>query len=55
MLERLDEVLGRHQGELDTRIGELMALRDEIGKYRDHVRSRIEVGVARRGRGGAGR
>ena len=53
LLEKLDELLGRHQGELDARIQQLMALRDEIGKYRDHVRSRIEAGAPRRraGRG----
>ena len=53
MLERLDELLGSHLGELDARIEELMALRDEIGKYRDHVRSRIDAGAPRRraGRG----
>jgi len=53
LLEKLDELLGRHLGELDARIGELMALRDEIGKYRDHVRSRIDAGAPRRraGRG----
>ncbi len=53
MLERLDEVLGGHLSELDARIEELMALRDEIGKYRDHVRSRIDAGPSRRraGRG----
>ena len=47
MLEKLDELLGRHQGELDARIEELMALRDEIGKYRDHVRSRVDAGAPR--------
>ena len=47
MLEKLDELLGRHQGELDARIRELMELRDEIGKYRDHVRSRIDAGAPR--------
>jgi len=53
LLEKLDELLGRHQGELDARIQQLMALRDEIGKYRDHVRSRIDAGAPRRrpGRG----
>jgi len=53
LLEKLDELLGRHRGELDARIQELMALRDEIEKYRDHVRSRIDAGPARRrsGRG----
>ena len=48
MLDRLDELLGSHLGELDARIEELMALRDEIGKYRDHVRSRIDAGAPRR-------
>ena len=48
LLERLDELLGRHQRELDARIEQLMALRDEIGKYRDHVRSRIDAGAPRR-------
>jgi DNA-binding transcriptional MerR regulator len=48
MLEKLDELLGRHQHELDARIEELMALRDEIGKYRDHVRSRVDAGAPRR-------
>ena len=48
LLEKLDELLGRHLGELDARIEELMALRDEIGKYRDHVRSRIDAGAPRR-------
>jgi DNA-binding transcriptional MerR regulator len=53
MLQRLDELLGGHLGELDARIEELMALRDEIGKYRDHVRSRIDAGQPRQraGRG----
>jgi DNA-binding transcriptional MerR regulator len=55
LLERLDELLGRQLGELDARIAELIALRDEIGKYRDHVRNRIDAGPRRRGRSGAGR
>lgn len=41
MLGRLDELLGRHQREIDGRIQELMGLRDEICKYRDHVGARI--------------
>lgn len=45
MLGRLDELLGRHLRELDERIADLMALRDEIGKYRDHVRSRVDAGA----------
>ncbi len=48
LLERLDELLGRHLGELDSRIEVLMALRDEIGSYRDHVRSRVAAGAPRR-------
>ena len=55
MLQRLDELLGGHLNELDARIQELMALRDEIGKYRDHVRSRVDAGPPRQraGRGPA--
>ena len=53
LLERLDELLGRQLGELDSRIGELIALRDEIRKYREHVHKRIDAGAPRRrsGRG----
>jgi DNA-binding transcriptional MerR regulator len=40
MLARLDELLGRHLTDVDARIGELMGLRDEIQKYRDHVAAR---------------
>ena len=52
MLERLDEQLGRHVEEVDGRIAELMALRDEIQKYQDHVKNRQEAlqrGGGRRG------
>jgi DNA-binding transcriptional MerR regulator len=52
MLERLDEQLGRHVEDVDGRIGELTALRDEIQKYRDHVTSRLDAlqrGGSRRG------
>ena len=42
MLERLDDLLERHLGEFDARIRELGSLRDDIGKYQDHVRTRIE-------------
>ena len=42
MLGRLDELLERHFGEIDGRIAELMSLRDEIMKYRDHVAARSE-------------
>jgi DNA-binding transcriptional MerR regulator len=48
LLEKLDELLGRHLRELDARIEDLMALRDEIGKYREHVRSRVDAGAPRR-------
>lgn len=40
MLERLDEVLALRAGELDARIAELSALRDQIEKYRARVASR---------------
>ena len=52
MLERLDEQLGRHVEDVDGRIADLTALRDEIQKYRDHVTSRLEAlqrGGGRRG------
>jgi MerR family copper efflux transcriptional regulator len=42
MLLRLDEVLSGHLQELDQRIRELSDLRDDIGKYRDHIATRIE-------------
>jgi DNA-binding transcriptional MerR regulator len=44
MLERLDELLAHHLQELDARISELSDLRDDIGKYRDHIASRREEG-----------
>ena len=43
MLGRLDELLEHQQKVVDERIRELAALRDEIGKYRDHVRHRIDA------------
>ena len=42
MLARLDELLARHRADLDARIAELSALRDEIDAYRGHVVSRIK-------------
>ena len=42
MLLRLDELLAGHLHDLDARIRELSDLRDDIGKYRDHIASRIE-------------
>ena len=41
MLQRLDVALDHRLAELDERIGELHALRGEIGRYRERVRSRI--------------
>ena len=41
MLERLDDLLGSHLVDLEGRIAELSALRDEMSKYRDRVASRI--------------
>jgi DNA-binding transcriptional MerR regulator len=40
MLERLDQVLGQRLADLDARIGELTALRDQIEKYRARAASR---------------
>ena len=44
MLLRLDELLAGHLQELHERIRELSDLRDDIGRYRDHIASRIEEG-----------
>ena len=41
MLARLDELLARHRTDLEARIAELSALRDEIDAYRGHVGRRI--------------
>jgi DNA-binding transcriptional MerR regulator len=43
LLERLDGLLGARIGDLDGRIRELGALRDDMSKYRDHVCSRIDA------------
>jgi len=43
MLSRLDELLARRLGELDSRIRELDSLRDQIRKYRDHVAERADT------------
>jgi DNA-binding transcriptional MerR regulator len=54
LLERLDELLARHLGELDQRIAELGTLRDQIEKYRDHVSARAQaLGGRRSGEGRA--
>jgi DNA-binding transcriptional MerR regulator len=46
MLARLDELLARRLGELDTRITELAGLRDEIGRYRDRIAGRLDPAEA---------
>ncbi len=43
MLARLDELLARHLADLDGRIAELSSLRDQIGKYRNHVAERVDA------------
>jgi DNA-binding transcriptional MerR regulator len=48
MLDRLDELLARRLAELDTRIGELAGLRDEIEKYRARAASRAAALDSRR-------
>ena len=53
MLERLDGLLGAHVDEVSGRIGELVALRDEIQSYRDHVAFRLGAYTSR-GRGSRG-
>ena len=40
ILERLDPLLGRRLEDLDRRIAELQGLRQEIERYREHVRGR---------------
>jgi len=51
MLVRLEELLSGHLVDVYGRLGELMKLRDEMEKYRDHVRERIE-GLTDDGPGG---
>lgn len=51
MLEHLEDLLAQRLAELDRRIGELAALRDEMSKYRDHVEAR--AGALRRREGAA--
>jgi len=43
MLRRLDDLLGTHLLGLDGRIQELLGLRDEMSKYREHVANRIDA------------
>jgi len=47
LLLRLDDLLARRLTDLDTRIGELGSLRDQIRKYRDHVSERADALAAR--------
>lgn len=42
MLKRLDQVLAGHENEINARLQNLSALRDEVAKYRDHIGARIE-------------
>ncbi len=46
MLQLLDGHLGRHLEELDSRILELVSLRDEMTRYREHVGARIQSRTA---------
>lgn len=43
MLRLLDGHLGGHLEELDSRIAELVSLRDEMVQYRDHVGARVQA------------
>lgn len=51
LLERLEELLDQRLGDLDERIGELQALRDQMAKYHAHVGGRIEKLRSHPGRG----
>ena len=42
MLVRLEDLLQSRLADLDGRITELVALRDDMSKYRDHVTERID-------------
>ncbi len=46
MLRRLHDLLGEHLGGLEGRIESLVALRDEMQGYRDHVARRLDEGGA---------
>lgn len=41
MLERLHALLGLHLEDVDRRLGELGALRDDLLRYREHVEERV--------------
>ena len=47
MLLRLGELLDKRRGEVDARIEELSALRDEIDRYRERVGRRVKEGGTR--------
>jgi DNA-binding transcriptional MerR regulator len=49
MLAYLEGLLDSHLEKLDGRIAELIGLRDEMGSYREHVGSRIELLKTRAG------
>jgi MerR family transcriptional regulator, copper efflux regulator len=51
MLGRLDELLARHRADLEDKIGELVALRDEIDAYRTRVGRRVARTNGAGGRG----
>ena len=53
MLEKLEEQLSSRLSDLESRIVDLMTLRDDMSKYRDHVDARI--GSLRRRAPGEGR
>ena len=48
MLAHLSDLLGHQLGEVDGRLAELRALRDEIQTYRDHVERRQRANGPRR-------
>ena len=41
MLQKLEELLSARQSDLESRISDLMTLRDDMSRYRGHVESRI--------------
>lgn len=51
MLEHLSGLLDAHLAGLDARIDELVALRGEMNRYREHIAGRIESLVADSGPG----
>lgn len=53
MLEQLSHLLGRRLIDLDARISELVALRKEMDRYRNHVESRVAAGALSRAGGDA--